>query len=68
MALKCFVRTVWLVPGVGAKGLCDCSPICAIPIGIEQPQISGQVLLIVHRECRVSWSDVCDSRVQKFRS
>ena len=66
MTVKCMSRAIWLSIWINMQNdPCNLSPVGALSIGIEQTQISHQMLLIVARQRRVGRRHVSNIGIKR---
>src|SRR6516164_7144440 len=66
MAVECMSRAIRLAVGINVQNdPRDLVPVCALCVGIEQPQVSHQMFLIVTRQGRNRWRHVGNVGVER---
>ena len=67
VAIKGAARSVWLRDRIHMKDKTSrFAPIAIVRLGIKEPQISDDVLLIIRRKHGVGWRKICDIGVERW--
>jgi hypothetical protein len=67
MAVEGAARSVWLGDRIDPKDKTSgLAPIGVVCLGIKEPEISDDVLLVIRRKHGIDWRKICDIRIERW--
>jgi len=67
VAIESSARSIWLGDRIDPKDkMSGLAPIGVVCLGIKEPEISDDVLLVIRRKHGIDWRKICDIRIERW--